>query len=110
MGEQGRGVRTIIEMVAMTRLDCVIGSASGMHAAVRQAVHHCTHRSAFGRRLVRATLRGMPVSVRDPGSADLLAALGLPRPVVAADLALALPDAGARHPPQGGSPDRKSVV
>jgi polysaccharide pyruvyl transferase CsaB len=48
--------------------------------------------TALGRRLVRASLRGMPVSVRDPGSADLLAALGLPRPVVAADLALALPD------------------
>ena len=52
MGEEGRGVRTILEMVAMTRLDCVIGSASGMRAAVRQAVHHCEHRSAFGRRLV----------------------------------------------------------
>jgi putative acyl-CoA dehydrogenase len=52
VGEQGRGVRTILEMVAMTRLDCVIGSAAGMRAAVRQAVHHCSHRSAFGRRLV----------------------------------------------------------
>ena len=52
VGEEGRGVRTILEMVAMTRLDCVIGSAAGMRAAVRQAVHHCTHRSAFGRRLV----------------------------------------------------------
>jgi putative acyl-CoA dehydrogenase len=45
-------VRTILEMVAMTRLDCVIGSAAGMRAAVRQAVHQCTYRSAFGRRLV----------------------------------------------------------
>ena len=52
VGEEGRGVRTILEMVARTRLDCVIGSAAGMRAAVRQAVHHCTHRSAFGRRLV----------------------------------------------------------
>ncbi len=48
VGEEGRGVRTIIEMVAMTRLDCVIGSSSGMRAAVVQAAHHTTHRSAFG--------------------------------------------------------------
>jgi putative acyl-CoA dehydrogenase len=41
-------VRTIIEMVAMTRLDCVIGSAAGMRAALVQAVHHTRHRNAFG--------------------------------------------------------------
>jgi putative acyl-CoA dehydrogenase len=51
VGEEGRGVRTIIEMVAMTRLDCVTGSASGMRAALNQAVHHARHRSAFGRPL-----------------------------------------------------------
>jgi putative acyl-CoA dehydrogenase len=48
VGAEGRGVRTIIEMVAMTRLDCVLGSAAGMRAAVVQAVHHARHRSAFG--------------------------------------------------------------
>jgi putative acyl-CoA dehydrogenase len=48
VGEEGQGVRTIIEMVAMTRLDCVIGSASGMRAALSQAVHHTRHRTAFG--------------------------------------------------------------
>ncbi|MCW2615869.1 MAG: acyl-CoA dehydrogenase [Frankiales bacterium] len=52
VGEQGRGVRTIIEMVAMTRLDCVIGSASNMRAAVVQAAHHARHRTAFGGLLV----------------------------------------------------------
>jgi putative acyl-CoA dehydrogenase len=52
VGEEGRGVRTIIEMVAMTRLDCVTGSASGMRAALSQAIHHCRHRAAFGRLLV----------------------------------------------------------
>ena len=52
VGEEGRGVRTIIEMVAMTRLDCVVGSAAGTRAAVVQAVHHARHRSAFGARLV----------------------------------------------------------
>jgi polysaccharide pyruvyl transferase CsaB len=48
--------------------------------------------TTLGRALVRRSLRGVPVSVRDAPSADLLAELGLPRPVVAADLALALPD------------------
>ncbi|RCG30470.1 isovaleryl-CoA dehydrogenase [Sphaerisporangium album] len=48
VGEEGRGVRTIMEMVNMTRLDCVIGSAAGMRYGVTQAVHHATHRSAFG--------------------------------------------------------------
>jgi putative acyl-CoA dehydrogenase len=51
VGDEGQGVRTIIEMVAMTRLDCVIGSASGMRAALTQAIHHTRHRSAFGRPL-----------------------------------------------------------
>ncbi|MCX4768977.1 acyl-CoA dehydrogenase family protein [Streptomyces sp. NBC_01260] len=52
VGEEGRGVRTIIEMVAATRLDCVIGSAALMRQAVAQAVHHATYRSAFGGVLV----------------------------------------------------------
>ena len=56
VGEQGRGVRTIVEMVNMTRLDCVIGSSSGMRAAVVQATHHARHRSAFGRPLVEQPL------------------------------------------------------
>ncbi|MEU5086272.1 acyl-CoA dehydrogenase family protein [Streptomyces sp. NPDC021356] len=48
VGEEGRGVPTIIEMVAATRLDCALGSAGLMRQAVAQAVHHCTHREAFG--------------------------------------------------------------
>ncbi|RCV51527.1 acyl-CoA dehydrogenase family protein [Marinitenerispora sediminis] len=48
VGEPGRGVRTIIEMVNGTRLDCVIGSAAGMRAALVQAVHHAAERRAFG--------------------------------------------------------------
>ena len=51
IGEEGRGVRTIIEMVNHTRLDCIIGSASLMRQAVAQAMHHTDHRSAFGRLL-----------------------------------------------------------
>ncbi|MGI5438416.1 acyl-CoA dehydrogenase family protein [Streptomyces shenzhenensis] len=52
VGEEGHGVATIIEMVAATRIDCVLGSAGLMRQAVAQAVHHCTHREAFGGRLV----------------------------------------------------------
>jgi putative acyl-CoA dehydrogenase len=52
VGEEGRGVRTIVEMVNMTRLDCVIGSATGMRTALVLAGHHARHRSAFGKPLV----------------------------------------------------------
>ena len=52
LGEEGRGVATIIEMVTHTRLDCVIGSACGMRRGVAEAVWHARHRSAFGARLV----------------------------------------------------------
>ncbi|MET7515190.1 acyl-CoA dehydrogenase family protein [Streptomyces sp. NPDC005480] len=52
VGDEGRGVRTIIEMVAATRLDCVLGSAAIMRQAVAQAIHHCTYREAFGGPLV----------------------------------------------------------
>ena len=51
VGDPGRGVPTIIEMVNHTRLDCVIGAAGGMRAAVAQASWHAAHRSAFGARL-----------------------------------------------------------
>ncbi|MFC3997815.1 acyl-CoA dehydrogenase family protein [Nocardiopsis sediminis] len=52
VGEPGDGVRTIIEMVNCTRLDCVIGSAAGMRAGLAQAVHHAGERHAFGRALI----------------------------------------------------------
>ena len=52
LGPEGRGVPTIIEMVTMTRLDCVLGSTALMRQAVVQATHHAAHRSAFGSRLV----------------------------------------------------------
>ncbi|MEO5877214.1 MAG: acyl-CoA dehydrogenase family protein [Streptosporangiaceae bacterium] len=51
VGDEGRGVRTIIEMVNMTRLDCVIGAAAGMRQGLTVAAHHCAHRTAFGKRL-----------------------------------------------------------
>jgi putative acyl-CoA dehydrogenase len=51
LGPEGRGVATIIEMVSMTRLDCVLGSAALTRAALTEAAHHVAHRSAFGSRL-----------------------------------------------------------
>jgi putative acyl-CoA dehydrogenase len=52
VGEPGRGVPAIIEMVNMTRLDCVLGSAATVRAALTQAIHHARHRRAFGALLV----------------------------------------------------------
>ncbi|MFD4375315.1 acyl-CoA dehydrogenase family protein [Streptomyces sp. NPDC058486] len=52
VGEEGRGLRTVMGMVAATRLDCVLGSAALMRQAVAQAVHHASYRSAFGGLLV----------------------------------------------------------
>jgi len=56
VGEEGRGVRTIIEMVNMTRLDCVLGTATGMRTGVTFAAHHAGHRTAFGRKLAEHPL------------------------------------------------------
>lgn len=52
VGEEGRGVPAIIEMVAMTRFDCMIGSAAGQRQAVAQAVNHAQGRAAFGKTLI----------------------------------------------------------
>jgi len=51
LGEEGRGVPTIIEMVAMTRFDCMVGSSSLMRQALTQAAHHCAHRQVGGKLL-----------------------------------------------------------
>ena len=56
VGEAGRGVATIIEMVSATRLDCVLGSAAGMRLATVAAVHHASHRQAFGEDLIAQPL------------------------------------------------------
>jgi putative acyl-CoA dehydrogenase len=52
LGEEGRGVRTILEMVNRTRLDCILGSAAGMRQSVAEAAWHVRHRRAFGGLLV----------------------------------------------------------
>ncbi len=56
VGEEGRGVPTIAEMVNMTRLACVVGAASGMRTGLVQATHHAKHRSAFGKALIEQPL------------------------------------------------------
>ena len=82
IGEEGAGVRTIIEMVNHTRLDCVMGGATGMRAGVAQAIHHAGHRSVFGRELVEQWLRHLGrgggdddrVERRDLGPAEVAVA------------------------------------
>jgi putative acyl-CoA dehydrogenase len=68
VGEEGRGVRTIIEMVQLTRLDCIIGSATQMRQAAALVTWHVQGRSAFQRRLIdqplmRAVLADMALDV-----------------------------------------------
>jgi putative acyl-CoA dehydrogenase len=52
IGEEGRGIAAIMEMVRHTRLDCALGSAASMRKAVAEATHHAAHRWAFGRLLI----------------------------------------------------------
>ena len=52
VGEEGRGVSTIIEMVNLTRLDCTLGSATSMRQGLTRAIHHAQHRKAFGAYLI----------------------------------------------------------
>ena len=56
IGEEGEGLARIVAMVNSTRLDCAIGSAALMRAAVVQAIHHATYRRTFGKRLVEHPL------------------------------------------------------
>jgi putative acyl-CoA dehydrogenase len=68
VGEEGRGVRTIIQMVQLTRLDCAIASAGLMRMASAQALHHARHRTVFQKRLaeqpmMRSVLADMALEV-----------------------------------------------
>jgi putative acyl-CoA dehydrogenase len=68
VGEEGRGVRTILQMVQLTRLDCAIASAGLMRMALAQALHHARHRSVFQKRLadqpmMRAVLADMALEI-----------------------------------------------
>lgn len=59
VGEDGRGVRTIIDMVQHTRLDCIAGSAGGMRASLAQALWHTAYRSAFQKKLIDQPAMGL---------------------------------------------------
>jgi len=56
IGEEGRGVANIMEMVRHTRLDCAVGSAGTLRRALAESIHHCTHRQAFGKLLIEQPL------------------------------------------------------
>ncbi|HEY6731387.1 MAG TPA: acyl-CoA dehydrogenase family protein [Solirubrobacterales bacterium] len=80
VGEEGAGVRTIIEMVNHTRLDCVLGGATGMRAGVAQALHHAAHRSVFGRELSEQPLmRNVLADLAVESEAATISALRLAR-------------------------------
>jgi putative acyl-CoA dehydrogenase len=75
VGDEGRGVRTILQMVQLTRLDCAIASGGMMRMALVQALHHCRHRSVFQKRLadqpmMRAVLADLALEVE--GTAALV--------------------------------------
>jgi putative acyl-CoA dehydrogenase len=80
VGEEGAGVRTIIEMVNHTRLDCVLGGATGMRSGVAEAIHHAAHRSVFGRELVdQPLMRNVLADLAVESEAATIAALRLAR-------------------------------
>ncbi|MFF4243188.1 acyl-CoA dehydrogenase family protein [Streptomyces sp. NPDC001822] len=96
VGDEGRGVRTIIDMVTMTRLDCVLGSAAGTRAALAQAAHHARHRAVSGAKLVD-----------QPLMRNVLADLGL-ESEAATTLALRL--AGATDRAQRGDSQERAFL
>jgi putative acyl-CoA dehydrogenase len=80
IGEEGAGVRTIIEMVNHTRLDCALGSAAGMRAGLVEAIHHATHRSAFGKTLIdQPLMRNVLADLCVESEAATISALRLAR-------------------------------
>jgi putative acyl-CoA dehydrogenase len=85
VGEAGRGVATILEMVMLTRLDCMLGAAAQMRMAFAQAVHHCRHRSAFGSRLLdQPLMRNVLADLAVEAEAALVLSLRVARAVDAA--------------------------
>ena len=74
VGDEGRGIATILEMVTLTRLDCAVASSGLMRAGFAEAVHHVRHRAAFGKKLVDQPLM---TRVLADMALDLAAALAL---------------------------------
>jgi len=80
VGAEGRGVASIIEMVAMTRFDCMIGSSGGMRRALIEAIDHCRQRSAFGAKLIdQPIMRGVLADLALEAEASLALTLRLAR-------------------------------
>jgi len=85
VGEEGRGVTTIIEMVMLTRLDCMLGSAGLMRMALSQALHHCRHRQAFGKALLdQPLMRNVLADLAIEAEAAIALAMRVARAVDAA--------------------------
>ncbi|GEM30255.1 acyl-CoA dehydrogenase [Nocardia neocaledoniensis NBRC 108232] len=78
VGDEGRGVPTIVEMVNLTRLDCILGSAAGMRVGATNAAHHAAHRSAFGATLIdQPLMRNVLTDLAVEAEAATLAGLWL---------------------------------
>ncbi|TWT21293.1 DNA alkylation response protein [Luteimonas marina] len=85
IGDEGRGVATIIEMVMLTRLDCMLGSAGLMRMALSQALHHCRHRQAFGKALLdQPLMRNVLADLAIEAEAAIALAMRVARAVDAA--------------------------
>ena len=89
IGDEGRGVATILEMVALTRLECLIGSAAEMRMALTQAVHHARQRQAFGQLLIdQPLMRNVLADLALESEAAMVLAMRVARAV----------DGGGREP------------
>ncbi|TWI06802.1 acyl-CoA dehydrogenase family protein [Aerolutibacter ruishenii] len=86
IGEEGRGVATILEMVMLTRLDCMLGSAAQMRMALAHALHHLRHRHAFGRALLdQPLMRNVLADLALEAEAAIALALHVARAIEQAD-------------------------
>lgn len=86
VGQEGRGIATLVEMASYTRLDCVLGSAALLRQALVQALHHATYRSAFGKALIKQPLmQTVLTDLAIESEAATLLALRLARAFDAAD-------------------------
>ena len=82
IGDEGRGVATIIEMVMLTRLDCMLGGAAEMRMALSQAMHHTHHRMTFGKRLAdHALMRNVLADLAIEAEAAIVLAMRVARAV-----------------------------
>ena len=86
VGDEGRGVATILDMVMLTRLDCMLGSAAEMRMALAHALHHARHRSAFGKLLVdQPLMRNVLADLAIESEAALALSMRVARAVDAAE-------------------------